>query len=350
MGVNYLPIIWNKQKKQYDKILWFGIGLLIVFFVGLQFLFHSKISPETLIIRTSSLVAIVLLHFILIIGPLCRLNDAFLPLLYNRRHMGVSMFLFSAIHGVFSIIQFHSLGNINPLASVFLSNTKYLAISQFPFQVLGFFALIILFLMAATSHDFWLKNLSPKIWKALHILVYVAYALIVLHVALGILQYEDKAVYWGILLLGFLSVVMLHLASAIKEIRWLNAQKRYVEQNGFYEICKIASIPENYAKGVFINGRNIAIFKYENKLSAVDNVCRHQMGPLSEGKIVDGCITCPWHGYQYLPENGQSPPPFTEKLETYELKILKNKVWINPNPKPEGTFVEPAKIKNTLKK
>ena len=26
---------------------------------------------------------------------------------------------------------------------------------------------------------------------------------------------------------------------------------------------------------------------------------------------MDGCITCPWHGYQYLPHNGQSPPPFT---------------------------------------
>ena len=345
MGVNYLPIIWNNQKKQYDKILWLGIGLLIIFFVGLQFLFDSKITPETLIIRTSSLVAITLLHFILIIGPLCRLDDAFLPLLYNRRHMGVSMFLFSAIHGVFSIIQFHSLGNINPLASIFLSNTKYLAISQFPFQVLGFFALIILFLMAATSHDFWLKNLGPKVWKSLHMLVYVAYALIILHVALGILQYEDKPVYWGLLVLGFLIVATLHFASGIEEMRWLSVQKKHIKQNGFHEVCTIDAIPEDCAKGVFINGENIAIFKYDNKISAVNNVCRHQMGSLAEGKIIDGCITCPWHGYQYLPENGQSPPPFTEKLETYEVKIVRNKVWVNPDPKPEGTFVEPAKIK-----
>ena len=42
--------------------------------------------------------------------------------------------------------------------------------------------------MAATSHDFWLLMLTPRSWKALHMAVYVAYALVVMHVALGYLQ------------------------------------------------------------------------------------------------------------------------------------------------------------------
>lgn len=344
MSVSYSPVLWNKQKRRYDRVLWLGILLLVVSFIGIQLLLDAQITPETLIIRTSSLVAIVLLQFILIIGPLCRLNDAFLPLLYNRRHMGVSMFVFAAIHAVFSIIQFHSLGDINALASIFLSNTKYLEISQFPFQVLGFFALIILFLMAATSHDFWLKNLSPKVWKTLHMLVYVAYALVLLHIALGILQYEQHPVYWGLLVAGFLVVTSLHLLAARKEHRWLKAQKKYLQAEGFYDVCALEEIPDDGAKGVFIEDQNIAIFKYDQQISAVNNVCRHQMGPLAEGKIVDGCITCPWHGYQYLPANGQSPPPFQEKLETYATKVLKNRVWVNPQPNPEGTYIEPAKI------
>ena len=86
-----------------------------------------------------------------------------------------------------------------------------------------------------------------------------------------------------------------------------------------------------------VEDENIAIFKHDSKLSAVSNLCRHQNGPLGEGKIIDGCITCPWHGYQYLPENGQSPPPFTEKLETYDVKLLGDKVYVNPKPYPEGT-------------
>ena len=97
----------------------------------------------------------------LIIGPLCRLDRRFLPLLYNRRHLGVVTFLVAGVHGVFSIIQFHALGNVNPLVSLFSSEREYGRFSQFPFQPLGFAALLILFLMAATSHDFWLKKPKP---------------------------------------------------------------------------------------------------------------------------------------------------------------------------------------------
>jgi len=257
----YTAVGWNNFKKSYDKILGLGVALIVVSFIGLQLLLDAQITVETLIIRTTSLTAIFLLHFILIIGPLCRINKIFLPLLYNRRHLGVTMFIFAAIHSIFSIIQFHSLGDINPLASIFLSNTKYLTISQFPFQVFGFFAFIIFFLMAVTSHDFWLKNLSPKFWKALHMMVYVAYMLIVLHVALGILQYESKPIYWLLLILSFGSVSILHLAAGIKEARLLSAQKKYVLENGFSEVCNITEIPEDCAKTVFIDGQNIAIFK-----------------------------------------------------------------------------------------
>ena len=344
MSENYTSVLWSAQKKTYDKILWLGILLSILSYAGFHLALHPESTIETVIIRSTALTAFILLHIILIIGPLCRINNLFLPLLYNRRHMGVSMFFLALIHGLFSILQFHALGDTNPLVSIFTSNKNYSAISEFPFQTLGFFALLILFFMAATSHDFWLKNLSPRIWKGLHMSVYLAYGLIVLHVALGALQYESHPAYWVMLIGGFVSIAGLHLYSGWKSNKQLTEDKNALKKNGFHEVCAIDEINENCAKTVFINKENIAIFKYEGKVSAVHNVCKHQMGPLGEGKIIDGCIHCPWHGYQYLPENGQSPPPFTEKVKTYEVKVMDNKVWVNPNPKAEGTFVEPAKI------
>jgi len=345
MAVTYKPVLWNRQKKIYDRLLWSFIFLTLLSFAAYEFVFHPDITIETLLIRATAFTAIILLHLILMIGPLCRIDRRFLPLLYNRRHLGVSMFLIALIHGAFCIVQFHALGDANPIASVFLSNQNYERISEFPFQILGFLALIILMLMAVSSHDFWLKNLSPRIWKGLHMLVYVAYALLIGHIALGTLQYEHDLFYKILLSAGFLLIASLHLYTGWQSWTHLRNQRKALEDEGFYRIAQLSEIPESRAKAIFINGQNIAVFKYDGKVSAVNNVCRHQMGPLGEGKIVDGCITCPWHGYQYKPEDGQSPPPFKEKLETYQVRLSGADIWVNPTPNEEGTFVEPAKYK-----
>lgn len=176
-------------------------------------------------------------------------------------------------------------------------------------------------------------------------LVYVAYGLIILHVALGSLQYEDDTFYKILLVGGFIAISGLHIFTGIQERKRLNTHKSALEDNGYVRVCHIDEIEEDRAKSIFVHGQNIAVFKYDGKVSAVHNVCKHQMGPLGEGKIVQGCITCPWHGYQYYPENGQSPPPFKEKVSTYNVRVLNNEVWVNHEAQAEGTKVEPALIK-----
>ena len=342
MSVSYTSILWNKQKKKYDLgILIFVLSFTILFFGG-HVILHPSATFETIFIRNFGLLAFLLLHIILVIGPLARINTRYLIVLYNRRHLGVSMFIMAAIHGIFSILNFHSLSDTNPVKSVFLSNLRYDSIVDFPFQVLGFVALVILALMATTSHDFWLKVLGPKLWKSLHMLVYVAYTLIILHVVLGALQNETSPILFAIVLLGFVVIAAIHIYSGLKE-RNID-QPIDIEKSDFVKVCEVSEIDDNRAKIFTVSGERVAIFKYEGKLSAVNNFCRHQGGPLGEGKVIDGCITCPWHGYQYLPHNGQSPPPFTEKVETYKLKLEGNEVWIDPRPLAEGTEVAPIII------
>ncbi|MBX7171495.1 MAG: ferric reductase-like transmembrane domain-containing protein [Pyrinomonadaceae bacterium] len=342
MSEKYVAISWNRQKKIYDALLWSGVAVYLLLFIGLGSFLQPNATIETLIIRGFGTCAILLLHIVLIIGPLCRISPKFLPLLYNRRHLGVTTFLIGAVHAVFSIIQFHALGTINPIVSILVSNTKFNSIADFPFQILGLIALIILFLMAVTSHDFWLNNLTAPIWKTLHTLVYVAYALLIGHVALGVLQSETSPILAILLGIGLVLVVGLHLISAFKET---DLDKEIVSVDEFVEACTVAEIPEKRACIRTISGERVAIFKYDGKISAVSNVCQHQNGPLGEGKIGDdGCITCPWHGFQYLPETGASPPPFTEKVPTFNVKIEDGKVFVKAKPNKAGTRVEPAKI------
>jgi sulfoxide reductase heme-binding subunit YedZ len=112
----------------------------------------------------------------------------------------------------------------------------------------------------------------------------------------------------------------------------------------FVDACSVEQIPQNRAKVVTIAGERVAIFRYGQNISAISNVCRHQNGPLGEGRIIDGCVTCPWHGYQYLPDSGASPPPFTEKVATYRTCVAGDRVLVHPAALPPGTRVEPSKV------
>ena len=111
------------------------------------------------------------------------------------------------------------------------------------------------------------------------------------------------------------------------------------------DACAIDDLDEGRGKVVCVpGGERIALFKYDGQLSAVSNACQHQNGPLGEGRIVNGCITCPWHGYQYAPDSGSSPAPFTEKVPTFRVKVVAGRALVHTTPLPPGTRVEPARI------
>ena len=119
MSAKYVGVIWNKQVIRYDIVVLIGLLLLAGTFIGISALIDPYLTAETIIIRTSALLAIVVLHVILVIGPVVRLQPRLMPLLYNRRHLGVVMFVFALIHAAFATLQYHAFGDTNPLVSIF---------------------------------------------------------------------------------------------------------------------------------------------------------------------------------------------------------------------------------------
>tara|TARA_R110002096_G_scaffold24760_6_gene77922 strand:- start:30 stop:1064 length:1035 start_codon:yes stop_codon:yes gene_type:complete len=344
MSATYQAIGWNAFKKRHDVILVIAVVLFLVTFIGIALALNPRESPPIVLIRATAVAAITLLHFILIIGPMARLDKRWLPLLYNRRHLGVTMFLLALIHSVFATLLYHGNSDINPIVSIFVTDAGT-SITSFPFQAFGFLALLILFVMAATSHDFWLANLTAPIWKALHMGVYVAYALLIIHVSFGVLQSETHPVFAFLTGIGIVLVSGLHLYAGWKQKDLDHEPDRKVLEDGYVAVCKVGDLEENIPFGATVGGERVAILRYEgNKVSAVSGVCQHQNGPLAEGKFLYGCLTCPWHGYQYKPEDGTSPEPFTEKIPTFRLRIDGDNVLIDPNPNPAGTAVEPVTV------
>jgi methionine sulfoxide reductase heme-binding subunit len=344
MSLAYRAIDWNRQKRRYDLSLAGILALSLGTFIGVSLWVSPNFTAETLIIRGTAIAALLLLHVILCVGPLARLNPRFLPLLYNRRHLGVTLFLLALVHGVFSVIQFHALGDENPLVSVFTAYQRdyrvfsegRVNVSHFPFEPFGLAALVILFLLAATSHDFWLRQLGASFWKTLHLGVYAAYGLLLIHVAFGALQAERSLTYPVLLALGFLGVAGLHLAAARQETRGDRTQG-VPDREGFVAVGPPESIGEGRGRVAVVGGERVALFRHQGRIFATSNVCRHQGGPVGEGRIVNGCITCPWHGWNYQPEDGCSPPPFQEMLATYDTRLLDGQIWVKRQPNPLRT-------------
>jgi methionine sulfoxide reductase heme-binding subunit len=345
MSHAYRPINWTPFKRRFDAWMLAGMAAYLLAFVlgsTLGLPAGESFTPVQMLIRATGTLAFLQLSFLLCIGPLARLTPRFKPFLYNRRHLGVATFMVALVHGVLVTLWYHGFGDLNPLLSLLVSNPRYDSLAGFPFEVLGLLALVLLFLLAATSHDFWNANLGPGLWKAIHFLVYPAYALLVAHVALGALQSETHPLLRLALVAAVAPVVTLQLWAA-----WL-ASKADVQapaEPDWLRVGPALEIPDNHARVVEPQGaERIAVFRYDGQVAAVSNVCRHQGGPLGEGRVIDGCITCPWHGYQYRPEDGCSPPPFTERITTYRTRVVKGVVWVHPVPLPAGTAVAPSRI------
>ena len=132
--------------------------------------------------------ALLLLTFVLAIGPLARLDPRFLPLLYNRRHLGVLTCVIAAAHVQAVLDWYFAYSAVPPVEAMLAADPGFAGLHGIPFIPFGLVAFLVLLVLAATSHDFWLAFLTPPVWKAIHMSVYGAYAAAVLHVALGALR------------------------------------------------------------------------------------------------------------------------------------------------------------------
>ena len=350
MSASYRPVQWNAFKWLYDGVLLAAVALYVIAFLHLV---PAVTDPARLVetpilrMRAFGSCAFLMLTFILCIGPLARLDPRFLPLLYNRRHFGVLTALVALTHAGYVLDWYFAFSPLEPYVGLLSANTSYRQILGFPFEAFGIFALLVLVVLAVTSHDFWLAFLTPPVWKAMHMSIYAAYLAVIAHVAFGYLQ-DTADPTFAVLTVGSAALVTgMHIAVALDGLREdADAAKPAAAKAGWVRACSLADLADGRGRVVALaDAERVAIFRHGgDKLSAVSNVCAHQNGPLGEGRVIDGCVTCPWHGFQYRIEDGCAPAPFTEKIATYRLALDGDTVLLDPRPNAPGTRVEPLVI------
>jgi len=70
-------------------------------------------------------------------------------------------------------------------------------------------------------------------------------------------------------------------------------------------VGKINDIPRRGARCVKNGEMSIAIFRTaDDRVFALEDKCPHKNGPLSQGIVHDGCVTCPLHNWVISLETG----------------------------------------------
>ena len=98
----------------------------------------------------------------------------------------------------------------------------------------------------------------------------------------------------------------------------------------FTKVATLSEIQPGMGKQVDVGGRKIALFNIEGKVFAIDDTCTHRGGPLHEGTVANGVVTCPWHGAQFDLATGNvvSPPARTGE-KSYPVQIVGDEVQID---------------------
>ncbi len=97
------------------------------------------------------------------------------------------------------------------------------------------------------------------------------------------------------------------------------------------KICESQVLPEGQSVETVINGNVIAVFRTEGQLYAVDGMCAHQGGPLARGRVANGCVTCPWHGWQYELSNGHNAVTCKPMLRVYQVDEVSGWILVECN-------------------
>ena len=80
---------------------------------------------------------------------------------------------------------------------------------------------------------------------------------------------------------------------------------------------------------VTVEGAVIALFRTEDGVFALDDVCSHEYSRLSEGEIWAGEVYCPKHGSRFsLATGAVTGLPATQPVRSWPVKVEDGGIWI----------------------
>lgn len=71
-------------------------------------------------------------------------------------------------------------------------------------------------------------------------------------------------------------------------------------------VCPAAELGPGMLRAIEIDSQPVVVRNVGGTLYAIENICPHRGGPIAEGEIANGAITCPWHDWSFDLASGQN--------------------------------------------
>lgn len=98
------------------------------------------------------------------------------------------------------------------------------------------------------------------------------------------------------------------------------------EQPDFAPLCSVGDVQPGEARHYRATQgkwrlKPVAVWNDNGTHYITNYVCPHSGGPLSEGKIENGVLECPWHQWQFDAATGKSAKGDGHSISVYECKV-----------------------------
>lgn len=94
------------------------------------------------------------------------------------------------------------------------------------------------------------------------------------------------------------------------------------------KVARLDEMPAGTIREFQADGRMIALSNVDGTFFAMDNTCLHRGGPLGQGPLEGGVVTCPWHGWQYNVADGSRCSNPEVKARTYPVEVQGSDIFV----------------------
>ena len=85
--------------------------------------------------------------------------------------------------------------------------------------------------------------------------------------------------------------------------------------------------PEGLGQSVKADGLEIALFRWDDRIYAIEDLCPHLGFPLSEGMMINGEVICSWHGWHVRLEDGTCRRE-PQRAKVYECDVRDGEIYV----------------------